>query len=894
MAAGIREDAGVVGFGLSGGGIRSATFALGFFQGLARHRLLRHIDFLSTVSGGGYFGAFLGRLHSRPNLHTADDVEFVLGGEPQADHPGADRKQFTDHLRTYRRDVLRYLRENGRYLSPNGSGDTLLGGAILLRNLVSIHVALAFFVLLGFLALQLPYILLAAADILRVPPLRIREPVLVSPYVVPAFAALALMVVPTGWAYWLVGHQRGVTLTELRLQVLAPVLLTAFASGAILLFGLWDRSPHGLLAWSLAAVGILTLVVAVAVDTRLPVRLRRTGAGSGPPPPEQTAGLRLNVSRLHLLALAVFVALLGVAVFDTAGATAYWHLFSDEAPPVSGLVTAGAALVGLLAAAQQTVARLAPRAEGRPRLPARALAWIMAIVLLTLYLVLMAILAHGITRGYSLLAPGSRADPVAVGGRALAGVAVLTIVVLLFGQLRSFINRSGHHALYAARLTRAYLGASNPDRHRGADRSVLHIVAGDDATAEDYFPPADRTVSAAWRAAPLHLVNVTVNETIDGRSQVQQRDRKGSGLAFGPCGMSLGVRHHVVHAGGSEDNDPVAADGYQVFPRDGDEYRAFALGTPDAAQPTPWEPLSMGALVGISGAAFTTGLGARTSLPISVLCALANIRLGYWWHSGVDPGQRHRHQPPQANWRRQLERVFPVYSLLLAEMLARFRGTSLPHWYLSDGGHFENLGGYELIRRRPALTVLLDAEADPDYTFHGLAGLIRKARIDFGADIHFLDAGEIATMGLDHAFGSLEQLRRGRNPAGTVTCEGSPAAPPLSQRHFALARVIYTDERGLRKAPERWLVYVKPTMTGHEAPDLMEYLTSNPTFPHQSTGDQFFDENQWESYRMLGTYMAELLCSEGHSHAGPEGWSFVNRMRNSPVADADPVPPPPP
>ena len=67
----------VIGFGLSGGGIRSATFCLGIFQGLAKQQLpqaraddaaktlLSKIDYLSTVSGGGFFGAFYGRLFTR-------------------------------------------------------------------------------------------------------------------------------------------------------------------------------------------------------------------------------------------------------------------------------------------------------------------------------------------------------------------------------------------------------------------------------------------------------------------------------------------------------------------------------------------------------------------------------------------------------------------------------------------------------------------------------------------------------------------------------------------------------------------------------------------------------------------------------------------------------------
>jgi predicted acylesterase/phospholipase RssA len=67
-----------MGVALSGGGIRSATFCLGVFQTLARQRLLKRIDYLSTVSGGGYFGSFLGRLFSRDFVKTVEDVEGIL------------------------------------------------------------------------------------------------------------------------------------------------------------------------------------------------------------------------------------------------------------------------------------------------------------------------------------------------------------------------------------------------------------------------------------------------------------------------------------------------------------------------------------------------------------------------------------------------------------------------------------------------------------------------------------------------------------------------------------------------------------------------------------------------------------------------------------------------
>jgi hypothetical protein len=141
-----------VGVAISGGGIRSATFALGVFQALSSRRLLGRIDYLSTVSGGGYFGAFLGRLFTRGYVTSAKDVEDILTGPPVVTpyQPAA--------LGQATWKVIGWLRENGRYLSPRGAGDLLLGAAVLLRNWLSVHIVLGMLILTIFQAMQLPRI----------------------------------------------------------------------------------------------------------------------------------------------------------------------------------------------------------------------------------------------------------------------------------------------------------------------------------------------------------------------------------------------------------------------------------------------------------------------------------------------------------------------------------------------------------------------------------------------------------------------------------------------------------------------------------------------------------------------------------------------------------------
>jgi hypothetical protein len=273
-------------------------------------------------------------------------------------------------------------------------------------------------------------------------------------------------------------------------------------------------------------------------------------------------------------------------------------------------------------------------------------------------------------------------------------------------------------------------------------------------------------------------------------------------------------------------------------------YRVFESGTP--LGPLDAEALPLETWVSISGAAFTTGLGSRTSLGYSFLCGLFNVRLGYWWNSGVNPKARAAFAPTRtAGLKLLLDRALPVQVHILDEWLARFRGPNSRLWYLSDGGHFENTACYELLRRRLPLIVVCDDGADPEYRFGDLAGLVRKARIDFCADIRFLDTDGLAALGLpdlEELFGPLEDLKR-RSPGD------------LSVRAGALAEITYAGgTKGL-------LVVLKPALTSRDPADLIEYRAGHSSFPQEPTGDQFFDEAQWESYRKLGQTIGVRLAN---------------------------------
>ncbi|HXQ38247.1 MAG TPA: hypothetical protein VN843_29850, partial [Anaerolineales bacterium] len=155
--------------------------------------------------------------------------------------------------------------------------------------------------------------------------------------------------------------------------------------------------------------------------------------------------------------------------------------------------------------------------------------------------------------------------------------------------------------------------------------------------------------------------------------------------------------------------------------------------------------------------------------------------------------------------------------------------------YLTDGGHFENLGIYEMVLRRCHLIVISDAAADPEYNFGDLGNAIRKVRIDLGVPIEFTAMPIFGQDAKDY------DKRKGM--------------------YWAIGRIRYSCIDA--DAQDGLLIYIKPAVYGTEPGDVLEYKKSHPTFPHQSTADQFFDEPQFESYRILGSHVMDQMCGSG-------------------------------
>jgi hypothetical protein len=170
---------------------------------------------------------------------------------------------------------------------------------------------------------------------------------------------------------------------------------------------------------------------------------------------------------------------------------------------------------------------------------------------------------------------------------------------------------------------------------------------------------------------------------------------------------------------------------------------------------------------------------------------------------------------------------------------------------LSDGGHFEVLGGYELIRRRVPRMIVCDGSADPTYQMGSIANLIRKARIDFDAEITPFAALDYEKLpaGPRKYLGTLDEMRP----------HGDGASHRSAEKRATLFWVRYPDMPNRRCV----LLYIKANVIGDECPDVRHYYRTHSEFPHEPTVDQFFDEEQWESYRWLGEHMMQSLCADG-------------------------------
>jgi len=362
------------------------------------------------------------------------------------------------------------------------------------------------------------------------------------------------------------------------------------------------------------------------------------------------------------------------------------------------------------------------------------------------------------------------------------GAALLGLYTVVFTD----VNRTSLHNFYRDRLSKAFIWRipAEGEEPEHADDLVLSRLNPEGSTG------------------PYHLINAALN--LQASRDLDLRDRRSDFFLFSK--HFVGCPREEV--GYCPTRDLERADRH----------------------------LNLATAMAISDAAVAPNMGALTLRPLAFVMALLNVRLGYWLphpRSICERSSGIRWKRVKSSLRQWLglNSVGPIY--LLWEMLGML-SEKRSKLNVSDGGHLENLGIYELLRRRCRYIIACDAETDRDLAFGSLAQLMRYARTDLATEIE-IDLDAIRPDGEGH-----------------------------SRRQCAIGEIRYP------RGEVGQLLYIKAAVRGDEVEYIREYRKNHPDFPHESTLDQLFSEAQFEAYRALGYHAKRDLFPE--PRAGEADW----------------------
>ena len=824
--------ANLTGLCFSGGGIRSATFNLGVLQALAELKLLHRFDYLSTVSGGGYIGSWLAAWIGRRK--SFGEVERRLGNSRVEQKENKEPQE------------IRFLRTFSNYLTPKlgfFSGDTWAMVAIYTRNML----------------LNLIVVLAALATAMIFPRAfeRCLKLWMNGAIWTPAWIAVALALI--GGACWVTFINMGFLEKNPPIRsmwwtqppvvffcVCAPLAVVAI-EGALWPWRTKDvLTPLGW-AWRAAAtfggVWLLAAIVSYVVDSRPKTASPSADADKW----KQLKGLVVAVISA---VVAGFVS--GVMYGYLARWLAGWYtgpLLSFGVPlTIAILLLCGTLHIGLMGVAFPEAKReWWGRAGGSLLLV--ALCWLVFAMMALMFpdfvryhhwqpmlekIISWKILtpAWVLTTISSVIAgkstatgtPGSlnARDLIAkigpyvfifgllcwiswVADKALVGheryfvfILFATCTAVAVGMsLRVDINQFSMHMFYRNRIVRCYLGASNENRQPNRYTGFCQ--------ADDVALKSLRASGGYDYDGPYPVLNASLN-LVQGKDLAWQ-ERKAESFVMSPlyCGYDVWVEQQDSpmtarsrENPGSPTSVPMkkALDPFGFRPTD-----RYAF-------PPPGDGPRLGLAMAISGAAASPNMGFYTSAPVAFLMTVFDVRLGQWLGN---PRNKKAWTTPTPFW---------GLTYLLAELLG-MTNDNASYVYLSDGGHFENMALYEMVKRRCGLVIVCDAEADGLYQFAGLGNAIRKCRIDLGVDVQL----DISAIVPDEKTG-------------------------FSGSHCAVGTIHY--ENADSGAPSGTIIYVKASLVGDEPTDVKNYSKECSAFPHESTVDQWFSETQFESYRALG------------------------------------------
>lgn len=377
--------------------------------------------------------------------------------------------------------------------------------------------------------------------------------------------------------------------------------------------------------------------------------------------------------------------------------------------------------------------------------------------------------------------------------------------VFVFFGMRVDINAFSMHGFCRDRLARCYIGASNPKRtpdpftgFDGHDETgtgidlhrLLPVHYSKPATCPSgVIPPSLYT-------GPFPIFGSTLNLTFG--QDLAWQERKGASFAFTP--LYSGYDISWTAALSATGKDQVSFNGY----------------VPTAKY--AYEPcgVSLASVTAICGAAVSPNMGFSTIPSVAFLMTLFNVRLGYWL---ANPRKPHY-------WPNTARKPTPLFAIkyLLSELFGLANDKS-SYVCLCDGGRFEDMGLYELVRRRCRLIVICDGEQE-NGDLQGIGGAIAKCRTDFGTEIDL----DLRPLIPDPNTGRSDEHFR----VGTIRYPAPPGKDPTDSKY-----------RGN-------VVYLKTTYCGDEPGDILHHKLTDPAFPQDATLNQWFSESDFESYRRLG------------------------------------------
>jgi hypothetical protein len=768
------------GLALSGGGIRSATFNLGLLEALDEKKVLNWIDYLSTVSGGGYVGGFWSTWLLRKTAPGIPPVTFPNAKSNSSETAGG----LSDPREP---PPIRHLREYSRFIIPRvgfkefetwNAIITVLGGV-----LPSIATSLCLLALVFDAAHRVGEYMVFGVD-----------------YIISTLWFCAATVVIQSWA---LGHWKRNDLDS------------RLGSGAILLFGAAFSSAawylmlraitsqklraHGLdpyVVWNISLVAFIPAIawgaaalVIVAIRAFLSHFIEDVRRGSW----------SALVDRAASLCLAPGIVAAGLAGVWELGR----YLESSSRPAVSlgisaaGTTVAGSLLFSLRNWLAKRIADPGSAALGQ-RIASNLKPFIPRILssAVVVGLVLVAIL---IVQG-----PWASTHP---SGRLWVFGGELLAALVLFDPLKV-----GMHDFYRRRIRDCFLVAAGTGLERGEKkddptlselREALERQPKVKTKEEGSFLPGNRV--------PVHLVCCTANNLAGDTLKGLYRGARSAVLS--PYGVSLGG----------------------VTARLDDLRLSYALTASAAAFNSQMGQLSM-------------DWGPAVAFAMSTF----NLRLGLWVPHPSNPNRKQFTVFPGAAFFKELFGMTdcdPVpddedVERLNSEGYLRKQLRRGNYLHLSDGGHFENLAIYELIRRHCRYIIVSDCGADEDIKFDDLGNALRRVREDFGVQVEL----------------DVEPLRPGTN--------GN------SVQHAVVGTIHYDGIYGSDKGT---ILYIKPTITGDEPADVLQHHSRYPHFPHDTTAEQFYNEAQWESYRCLGEHVGRSVFAF-LDKPKPNNSSFVENL----------------